>query len=45
MEYRTVKNAGIAIVILWTVIGVANIPVWMSHKLKVSTNLSAENVA
>jgi len=48
LEYRTVKNAGIAIVILWTVIGVANIPVWMSHKLKYKqdpSNSSIENDA
>lgn len=40
MEFRTIRNATLAIFILWSIIGVTTIPVWMSHKLEVSNLLT-----
>ena len=35
LEFRTVKTACLSVLILWTIIAVATIPVWMSHNLEV----------
>ena len=44
LEFRTVKNASLAIVIMWTIVACATMPVWMTHKLMVSICLYARDV-
>ena len=40
LEIRTIKNAILAIVILWSIIALVTIPVWMSHKLLESVSFT-----
>ncbi|TRY68475.1 hypothetical protein TCAL_12840 [Tigriopus californicus] len=34
LPYRTVRNSALALVILWTLIGITSIPIWFTHHLQ-----------